>query len=167
LEHLRQPRCGCRKTAIRRRSAAPASGVHRWPPTLHHPFLIIYLLNYIINYWIWKIGFLSYWALIWKPIIKKKLVYNCFFFVELVWFFYKMDLIIKIEFSLDSGVVKVILIFCTSLVSSNWFGSSDVGTYRKNETTRYLLKKSQQILFPKVKILSCLISLICLRIRNV
>jgi hypothetical protein len=41
------------------------------------------------------------------------MVYNWFFVIGLVWFFYKMDLVIKIGFGLVSGVVKVNLIFCT------------------------------------------------------
>ena len=43
------------------------------------------------------------------------MVYNWFFFIGLVWFSYKMDLVIKIGFGSVSTVVMVNLIFCTPL----------------------------------------------------
>jgi hypothetical protein len=43
------------------------------------------------------------------------MVYNWFFFIGLVWFSYKMDLVIKIGFGLVSTLVMVNLIFCTPL----------------------------------------------------
>jgi hypothetical protein len=39
------------------------------------------------------------------------MVYNWFFFIGLVWFSYKMDLVIKIGFGLVSTLVMVNLIF--------------------------------------------------------
>ena len=44
---------------------------------------------------------------------KMDMVYNWFFFIGLVWFSYKMDLVIKIGFGLDSILVMVNQIFCT------------------------------------------------------
>jgi hypothetical protein len=44
------------------------------------------------------------------------MVYNWFFFIGLVWFSYKMDLVIKIGFGLVSILVMVNQIFCTPLL---------------------------------------------------
>jgi hypothetical protein len=54
--------------------------------------------------------------MVYKPIIKKWIWFTIgFFFIGLVWFSYKMDLVIKIGFGLVSILVMVNQIFCTPL----------------------------------------------------